>query len=543
MPERYNMVFRLPPRLYLEGSPVIIEAGAIQKDTQTNKLLVQLKFRNISSKTMIACKVKINAYSVSGDQLEGVESFSYLDLNVYAGEEFGTKTPIYLPNYETRKITVFVTQIVFSDNSVWDSDGGEWVQIDEPVKIERKLLEEELIKQYKIEAGNLSDYYPEIKNGLFYCTCGSVNAETAERCYYCKKSYAELVELLDEEYLIDKCNERLEQERTKLENARIAERRALEQRRERAIAIKKVMKIVAIAVAVLVVVATIIAYFVNKNNDYKRADKLYDSGNYLKAESDFESLGNFRDSDTRVLQCRYMLGDEAYDNGDYSGAEEYFSSLGDYSDSVNRVLQCRYSIGIEAYEEGDYSGALEIFEALGDYDNSPQMVETINSAIEVSESIQNVRAVMSHSVVEAYSLLCEMDSNNTEVQELLHLCRCYTPYCGNYFWSVEGFDISFYSDFGINDDGTVYWIYDSDDEVPSYNGQRYFLSGQEVMGSDSMYISRELEPESGYTVTVVFENGGISTFCSWYEVYTLGSFTYSDDNRTYSGTTNASPLD
>ena len=49
MSERYTKLFTLPARLYAEGSPVIIEAGALSKDNDTGRVFAQLRFRNMHS--------------------------------------------------------------------------------------------------------------------------------------------------------------------------------------------------------------------------------------------------------------------------------------------------------------------------------------------------------------------------------------------------------------------------------------------------------------------------------------------------------------
>ena len=41
MADRYQSLYRLQPNLYLEGCPVIIVAGALLKDTVTEKVLAQ----------------------------------------------------------------------------------------------------------------------------------------------------------------------------------------------------------------------------------------------------------------------------------------------------------------------------------------------------------------------------------------------------------------------------------------------------------------------------------------------------------------------
>ena len=52
MSERYIKVFAGKENLYLEGAPVIILASALLKDTQTGKMLAQLKLQNISEKSI-----------------------------------------------------------------------------------------------------------------------------------------------------------------------------------------------------------------------------------------------------------------------------------------------------------------------------------------------------------------------------------------------------------------------------------------------------------------------------------------------------------
>ena len=46
MAERFTKVFSLTPNLYAKGCPIIIEAGALQKDTETGNLIAQLKMKD-----------------------------------------------------------------------------------------------------------------------------------------------------------------------------------------------------------------------------------------------------------------------------------------------------------------------------------------------------------------------------------------------------------------------------------------------------------------------------------------------------------------
>ena len=50
MSERFSRIFSLAENLYSEGSPIIIKAGALLKDNETNMLIAQLKMQSISDK-------------------------------------------------------------------------------------------------------------------------------------------------------------------------------------------------------------------------------------------------------------------------------------------------------------------------------------------------------------------------------------------------------------------------------------------------------------------------------------------------------------
>ena len=101
MSERYSRLFSLGENLHTDGLPVVIAAGALLKDNTSGKVLAQIKLRNISDKTIKSVKVRINAIDTAGSALEGVDSFSYLDLSAKNGDTFGHKTPIVLPDAAT----------------------------------------------------------------------------------------------------------------------------------------------------------------------------------------------------------------------------------------------------------------------------------------------------------------------------------------------------------------------------------------------------------------------------------------------------------
>ena len=104
MADRFQRLYTLTPNLYKYGCSVLIEAGALQKDTERNAVLAQLKMKNIGKKPIASCKVSISAYENNGNRVKGVEGFSYLDLNADPGAEFGSKTPVFLPDTAVRRL-------------------------------------------------------------------------------------------------------------------------------------------------------------------------------------------------------------------------------------------------------------------------------------------------------------------------------------------------------------------------------------------------------------------------------------------------------
>lgn len=125
MSERYTRLFSLSENLGQEGAPVVISAGALLSDNNTGKVIAQLKLRNISERPIKSVKVKVNAYDTAGNELKGVEAFSYIDLAAERNSVFGSQTPIILPDKTTRSFSVEILSVVFVDGEVYQPDSRE----------------------------------------------------------------------------------------------------------------------------------------------------------------------------------------------------------------------------------------------------------------------------------------------------------------------------------------------------------------------------------------------------------------------------------
>lgn len=256
MADRYQSLYRLQSNLHLEGSPVIIEAGALLKDTVTKKVLAQLKIRNLEEKGLIACKIAIRAFAPNGNELEGVPEFSYMDIRICLGQNFGTKVPIYLPDSNTRRFEASVTEVVFDDYTVWNSDPCEWKQIPEQETLAEHFSDLQMQKQYELEVGGNCAYVPVIQKGLFRCTCGTINLASSSKCYNCHRKFDTLIFALDKENLLQKKDVRIQKEKEEREAAEKAAAEAAEKARiAKETKKKKIRKAAAIIIPLIATVA------------------------------------------------------------------------------------------------------------------------------------------------------------------------------------------------------------------------------------------------------------------------------------------------
>lgn len=153
MSERYSKLFDLPENLYSNGSPVVIAAGALQKDNQSGKVYAQLKMRSIQDKPIKAATVRLTPFDTVGTRLGEAFEHQYLDLSAERDADFGQKTLIPFMEMTTRSFSVSVSEVIFSDNSKWTASDGAWESISPPVTLKTAFSDNELVKQYREKYG------------------------------------------------------------------------------------------------------------------------------------------------------------------------------------------------------------------------------------------------------------------------------------------------------------------------------------------------------------------------------------------------------
>lgn len=398
MSERFSKLFALPENLYCPGAPVMIAAGAIQKDNETGRVFGQLKLRNIQDKGIKAVKVAVSPFDTAGKPLGGPIEHQYLDLSAPRDGEFGTKSAIKLADANTRSFTVSVAEVVFTDGSVWKGTDGTWEPLTPPTTLEEVLEDAELVKQYRLKYGQDCKYQTKRERDLWLCACGAVNREGERLCHCCGKDPA-ILSGADLSALREERDQRLVEE-----SKRAAEAKAAAEAQA-----KKVKKIAMIAVPILVVLIVAGAFL----SDYTKKSDAYDAAAALLEEREFDDamdafgeLDGFKDSH-----------EQAYQNAAYQKAL-YLMECGAKSDEAGLRLSARTEPEPKLKEEdGDknkpaaaapaqagaaagsesssgsaanstavrcYRKAAGILEQLGDYKDSAQKLQEANAAIDAA---------------------------------------------------------------------------------------------------------------------------------------------------------------
>ncbi|MDO4835335.1 MAG: DUF6273 domain-containing protein [Clostridia bacterium] len=400
MAERYTRLFTLTEKdLYCIDSPLLICAGALLKDSQTGKMIAQLKFRNICEKRITAIKVSIRAFDAFGTELEGIPEYQYLDLSLDRDGEIGSKVAVVLPNAETRSFSCVCQSVIFSDGTQWISTSNDWV----PLKKQETLSEHlgNLADQYQRDTTKKARYVPIVDRDLWLCSCGAINRENEKSCHICSEGLETLTAALDSACLtkhLDEHNRRMKE--AKIEQEKRANAKRIEDEQKAAEKRKKIALIVLIvsavaAVVIIFAVLTVTVFVPNAN--YNKAVELYNAGKYEEGISAFEALGGYKDSEALIKKCEIAINDEKYatamelyNSGKYEDAIVAFTVLDGYKDSNEQIAICKtaitkkdeqiYVTAVSYMKSEQYDDAIQLFRSITEYKDSAELLNSCQNA-------------------------------------------------------------------------------------------------------------------------------------------------------------------
>lgn len=184
MDQRYIQRFRLPPRQYIAGSPVVLAAGALLEDTKIPRLVAQLKFQSLSAKPITSLTVSLRCLNRDGMDVGGVE-FCYENLTVQRGQTFGQHTAIVLPLEGIYSFAVTLSAVTFEGEGAWTAPvAAVWVTLPDFAPLEGTLADPYLLDLSR-KGLPKGKYTYDTPADLWYCTCGGVNHSAEIACHRC----------------------------------------------------------------------------------------------------------------------------------------------------------------------------------------------------------------------------------------------------------------------------------------------------------------------------------------------------------------------
>lgn len=367
MSKLYEKVFSAEPELYAIGCPVIIEAGALQKSTKTNKIYAQLKFKNIGKKDIKALKVSINIFDPASISLNKNFVYQYLDCNAKRDDNFGQRTLIELPDDAARSFVTEITEILFEDGTILSEHFTNFIPVPHKSSLEEEIGKE-LTSQYICEVGAGAAFKPFICNDLWICTCGAVNCQDEEECHICLKKKTTQLEALNIENLQAKKQVKeikLKAEQEQKELVRLAEAKK-----------KKTTVAITISVTLFLIFGVLfMIYYTDKTDRYNQAVAKLELNQFDEAQQIFEELGSFKDSEEQVMNADYMHAKYYLEKNDYKEGFKLLKKLGDYSDCAEILSKTQDNLYKKAYTllkngktQEDIYDAYEYFDLLNNYE-------------------------------------------------------------------------------------------------------------------------------------------------------------------------------
>lgn len=320
MAERYRQLLK-NDRQYQIDCPVMLAASALLLDTQTQRVLAQLKMQSIVSTSITAVCVVLECFDPAGSSVLCHEEFWFQDLTIQFAEQFGQKTAIPISNEAVRKFTVHIETVVFTDGHTWSAAEPQKIMQNLPDRESLSaLFDPELAEQFVVECKKLSGRYTAValkkQDHINFCACGAVYGNSEEKCPSCGVAFSAYERLSEKPYLEERLAEYQEMQRIAVEKAaehaeemrRINTERETKEKQATAekalqmkIHAKKGLAIMLPTIAALILIITLLVKVFIPIKYYKDAEAMLSNGNLRESAVLFGSIGDFRDAKTRCF--------------------------------------------------------------------------------------------------------------------------------------------------------------------------------------------------------------------------------------------------
>lgn len=391
---------------WFEGSPLALCSTTFFKNPEDGRLYLDANFQNEQSNEIESANIKILCYDTSRRLLTPAVSYTYTQLSCTRNGVFGESCNIKITNINTRFIEVILMSVVDVNGNTWENTKEQKFDI----SLQQGNIYSSLGKYYPIFHDICKEHQirPEVlmfnpctsESGYWLCGCGCFNWPTEKECVFCHTPRSFLETYTKDEHL-DKRFQRMNEE----DKLRTAERlkdflknqqehldpevirlRNIQLTKQRNRWIRKrffkVITTIFIIFAVSIGCYAAYEYLLKPTIMYTYAQSMINSGEYQKAITTLEDLGDYQDSKQLIIESKYNLALQQYSKGELASAIETLSSINsNYMDSASLCLQYQYDLAEKMIENGDFSEALALYTELGDYADTAEKLEACQYAI------------------------------------------------------------------------------------------------------------------------------------------------------------------
>lgn len=303
---------------HIVDCPIMIQEIAILQDTFDGDILGRIKFLNQSDKNIVAVFMDLQVCDIAGDMLEiDNPRYVYQDMIVEPGDVYGNKNAIELPKMG-RQIHVSVSKIVFEDGQIWRLEDAKqceplpYKKIELPELYQAHLCEELDKRLFNM---NYVSYYYKDNEDAWMCSCGRLNSNSEDECFFCKNTRVSQQENLSEEGFKSLYDFIVEKEERKEEGQQIQGENGsdIKESFEK----KKSKKAIIIIIAITIAVVFLLIIGVQMSNDSStELDNSSDSS--TKATNDIELMSD-KEKISLITGC---LGKALEEDGDLLVSED-----------------------------------------------------------------------------------------------------------------------------------------------------------------------------------------------------------------------------
>lgn len=128
-----------------------------------------------------------------------------------------------------------------------------------------------------------------------------------------------------------------------------------------------------------------------KSSDYRKANSLFESGNYMEAFNLYQGLGEYKNAVELSAECQYQIAQNMLNLQQYDEAKEIFTSLRTYKDSEALATECVYQKVLILIDQKEFHSALNELTSISHYKNSDELILSVNNWIIYQQAQQQIQ--------------------------------------------------------------------------------------------------------------------------------------------------------